>query len=273
MSNRNDLLSIGEMAKLTGAKIRALHYYERKNILKPAYIDPDSGYRYYSYNQVVFVALIIHCVEFGIPLKELAGVIEADDLDALGDFIQRSLEIIEKKSMLLKLARDCFEQALQKIAIGKEYNTGQIYRREFKEKVYYVKPYGPTIPANNINLHYEVSHEIYGDDVKHLADIDDWDGLIPMPDAGRLCQYSHDSASYYGFREIPKRLAGNNTITIPGGTYYFRKDETSRIKDARTIFQEQLAGIDSFMVVEVEELFLSKTKVSQTMYELRLVAL
>jgi len=74
-----------------------LHYYERKNILKPAYTDPDSEYRYYSYNQSHFIALIMNCVDFGIPLKEIASVVEADDMTALKSFAEQSIETLEKK--------------------------------------------------------------------------------------------------------------------------------------------------------------------------------
>jgi hypothetical protein len=36
MKTKNELLSIGEMAKYTNTGIQALRYYERKNILKQA---------------------------------------------------------------------------------------------------------------------------------------------------------------------------------------------------------------------------------------------
>ena len=277
MTNKNELLSIGEMAKLTGAGIRALHYYERKNILKPVFVNPDSGYRYYALNQVIFVTLITNCVEFGIPLKGLADVIASDDMDALRNFLEKSLEVFERKTMLLKLATNAFESALQQIELGKEYAVGQIYRRSFEEKVYYVKSYGQTITDKNaFNMYYEVAHEvareIYGDTVNRLADLDSWDDLIPMPDTGYLCQCAHERNRYYGFREISKQIVHKNTITIPSGTYFFRQDESSQIENAREIFKEQLEGRDSFMVVETEEVFLSKTRVSQAMYELRLIA-
>ena len=272
MNNRNDLLTVGEMAKLTGVGARALHYYERKNILKPVFVDPDSGYRYYSLSQVVFVCLIKNCVEFGIPLKELADVINSDDMIALKKFLAQSMKVFEKKAMLLKLAANAFEIALQKIELGKEYEVGQIYRREFEEKVYYIKSYGQTITGKNaFDMYYEIAREIYGDNINRLADVDNWDDLIPMPDTGYLCQYSHEGNIYYGYKEISKQFAHKNTITIPGGTYFFRQDENSQIENAREIFKEQLEGRDYFMVVETEELFLSETKVSQTMYELRLI--
>ena len=44
---KNELLSIGEAAKLKQVSVKSLRYYETIGILKPAYVDPSSGYRYY----------------------------------------------------------------------------------------------------------------------------------------------------------------------------------------------------------------------------------
>ena len=274
MDKKDGLLSIGEMAKVTGAGTRALHYYERKNILKPAYIDPDSGYRYYSYNQVFFINIIKNCVEFGIPIKELAGVIDSDNADAFRNFLEQSITAIERKSRELRLANDTFNDALQKMDFAKEYNAAQIYRRNFDEKIYYVKPYGQNIPEQNRWLTYdEIELEIYDGIIPRLAEIDYLDDAIPIPDVGYLCQYSHKETNYYGFKQVPKQFVHKNTMTIPAGTYFFRQDENSQIVNAREIFKEQLEGIDSFVVIETEDFFLNTTKLSQTMYELRLIVL
>ena len=272
MNNKNELLSIGEMAKLTDVGTRALHYYERKNILKPVFIDPDSGYRYYSFNQIFFVNIIKNCVEFGIPIKELAGVVDSNNMDALRNFMVQSIEFIERKSKQLRLAKDTFENVLQRLNFRKEYKVGQIYRREFENKVYYVKSYGQTMSEKNFWFIYdEIEREIYGENIPRLSDINNLDDIISVPDIGCLCQYLHKEETYFGFKEVSKQFAHTNTITIPGGTYFFRQDENSRIKDARKIFKEQLKGKDSFMIIETEEFFLGKTEANQTMYELRLI--
>ena len=43
---RFDLISIGDLSKLTGVNIKSLRYYEKIGVLLPAYVDPDSRYRY-----------------------------------------------------------------------------------------------------------------------------------------------------------------------------------------------------------------------------------
>lgn len=66
---RKNLLSIGELSKITGVHIKALRYYDSLGILTPAYVNPDSGYRYYSFCQKAVVDAIQFCVDLDIPLK------------------------------------------------------------------------------------------------------------------------------------------------------------------------------------------------------------
>ena len=44
--DKKRLFSIGKLSKLTGVHVQSLRYYETIGILKPAYIDPESNYRY-----------------------------------------------------------------------------------------------------------------------------------------------------------------------------------------------------------------------------------
>ncbi len=68
---KDKLLSIGEVSKLKGVGIKSLRYYERIGIFNPAYINPETGYRYYSMTQMMELDVIITCIELGIPLKDL----------------------------------------------------------------------------------------------------------------------------------------------------------------------------------------------------------
>ena len=66
-----EFLSIGEMAKLKGIGIKALRYYEKIGLLLPAYVNEQTGYRYYTLNQSAEIDIIITCIYLGIPLKEV----------------------------------------------------------------------------------------------------------------------------------------------------------------------------------------------------------
>lgn len=67
---KQNLLSIGELSKITGVHIKSLRYYDSLGILKPEYVDPDTGYRYYTFQQKAVVDAIQFCVDIGVPLKQ-----------------------------------------------------------------------------------------------------------------------------------------------------------------------------------------------------------
>ena len=69
-----NLLKINEFAKLVGVSTHALRRYDAMGILKPAYVDPDSGYRYYSFYQMELVIPIQFCVHAEVPLAKLRDI-------------------------------------------------------------------------------------------------------------------------------------------------------------------------------------------------------
>lgn len=57
----NNYYSIGETAKLAGTTIETLRHYDRIHLLKPAKVDPSSGYRYYSDKELIYLDVIDFC--------------------------------------------------------------------------------------------------------------------------------------------------------------------------------------------------------------------
>lgn len=66
-----DYLSIGKVSKLKGVSIKSLRYYDEIGILKPAYVNQATNYRYYKPEQLFLIDAITLCIELGIPLKTL----------------------------------------------------------------------------------------------------------------------------------------------------------------------------------------------------------
>lgn len=76
------LYSIGEVSKLMNISIKALRHYDKIDLFKPTYIDPNTNYRYYDDSQLYLLDLIKSFKYIGIPLKEMKKVqeLKADDL-------------------------------------------------------------------------------------------------------------------------------------------------------------------------------------------------
>ena len=76
MDNKEEkLLRIGELAKLSGISVKALHVYEKKNIIKPVYVDENTGYRYYSPDQFRLVESLLELQDMGFSLDEISKIL------------------------------------------------------------------------------------------------------------------------------------------------------------------------------------------------------
>jgi len=63
-----DLMPIGRFARLTRLSVRALRRYDAEGLLAPAWVDPDSRYRYYALEQVPAAATIALLRSLDVPL-------------------------------------------------------------------------------------------------------------------------------------------------------------------------------------------------------------
>lgn len=74
--------TIGEVSKLANISIKALRYYDKIDLFKPKYVDPDTNYRYYKDSQLYHLDLIKSLKYIGTPLEEIrkAQDLETDEL-------------------------------------------------------------------------------------------------------------------------------------------------------------------------------------------------
>jgi DNA-binding transcriptional MerR regulator len=73
-----DVVSIGEFARLSGLSPRALRLYDEVGLLRPARVDPHSGYRWYAADQVDRARLIVSLRHLGVPLARIVMIVEAE---------------------------------------------------------------------------------------------------------------------------------------------------------------------------------------------------
>lgn len=71
-------LTIGQAARLAGVTAKALRHYDRIGLLRPAMVDPVTGYRRYRREQVDQARLIRRLREFELPLEEIRRLLEFD---------------------------------------------------------------------------------------------------------------------------------------------------------------------------------------------------
>ena len=73
------MLSIGRFARLSGLTVKALHHYDELGLLRPAYVDEWTGYRWYEPSQVRVAVAVRRLRSLRVPLNEVAVLIRSDD--------------------------------------------------------------------------------------------------------------------------------------------------------------------------------------------------
>jgi predicted transcriptional regulator YdeE/DNA-binding transcriptional MerR regulator len=72
------MLKIGEFSKLARVPVKTLRYYADLGLLKPAYVDRYSGYRYYSLEQLPRLNRILALKELGFSLSQIEQMVRED---------------------------------------------------------------------------------------------------------------------------------------------------------------------------------------------------
>lgn len=71
------MLSIGKTAHLVGLTAKAIKHYEEIGLIEPAYVSPESGYRFYSQKEQQQLVRIRTLRKFGVSLSDILR--EGDD--------------------------------------------------------------------------------------------------------------------------------------------------------------------------------------------------
>ncbi|MFC7743256.1 MerR family transcriptional regulator [Nocardiopsis composta] len=69
------MMNIGEFAQLTGLSTKALRIYDEQGLLRPASVDPWTGYRRYTAAQLAAAVRIKGMREAGVPLADAPGIL------------------------------------------------------------------------------------------------------------------------------------------------------------------------------------------------------
>lgn len=97
------ILRIGQVSRLYGISLDTLRYYDRKGLLKPM-VDKQSGYRYYSLEQLDTLEMILVGKHLEIPLDRIKEKVDSESIEGYLDMMQEQIQFIEaKKEALTKL--------------------------------------------------------------------------------------------------------------------------------------------------------------------------
>lgn len=76
------MYSIGEFASISRVSVRMLRHYDEIGLLRPARVDPHTGYRSYAGEQFAVLASVLAFKDLGFTLGEVTRIVQGDVDDA-----------------------------------------------------------------------------------------------------------------------------------------------------------------------------------------------
>lgn len=104
------MLKIGDFSKVAHVTVKALRLYAELKLLKPAFIDRYTGYRYYELDQIPRINRILALKELGFSLQQIAKILNqapsAEELRGMMRLKQAELEqrVREEQERLQRVA-------------------------------------------------------------------------------------------------------------------------------------------------------------------------
>lgn len=253
-------LSIGKVSKLKNVSIKSLRYYDQIGILKPAFVNTETNYRYYTKEQLYLLDAITVCIKLGIPLKDLNNYVENSSIN-LQKLLYDGKILAEQKIMDIHNCLATLQETLQNMASSV---TGLAKIPESKSGI--LLPDGfyhneivarrmLTVPLEDMDV-----PKYYGQYILKLFVTAQQMGTVVAYPSGVLHEYHDGQYRRHMFLTITDDTpasedAAQNVRTINEGSFACRRIST-HVSDFETIREEMKEVIksDDFYVIETDTL-------------------
>jgi DNA-binding transcriptional MerR regulator/effector-binding domain-containing protein len=98
------LMPIGIFSRITGLSHRALRLYAERGLLPPAFVDPETGYRYYDVHSIRAAEMIRLLRRLDVPLGDMRQFIDAAAADTVEETIAQQRARLEQEQARLDSA-------------------------------------------------------------------------------------------------------------------------------------------------------------------------
>jgi DNA-binding transcriptional MerR regulator len=116
-------LAIGDFSRATHLTVKTLRHYHESGLLEPAQIDPHTGYRRYTTEQIQVAQIIRRFRDLDMPLTDIRAVLLAPDVQRRNELIAAHLQRLESDLARTQTAvaslRDLLEHPRPPMDIGR----------------------------------------------------------------------------------------------------------------------------------------------------------
>ena len=120
------LFSIGEVARLFHLSVSSIRHYEGLGLITPEYVDPDTGYRYYSPRQFEPFNTIRYLRALDMPLDEIEDFLHNREVDKIEEKLRRQKAIVAEKQQELRRIEQKIDAQMHRLHAAQTADLGWI---------------------------------------------------------------------------------------------------------------------------------------------------
>lgn len=158
---KKSLLKIGEMAALNHVSTQTLRLYAKEKLLEPEYLDPETGYRYYTLEQCAKLDLIRALKSCRLSLQQIGEIFSLSSQELLLQALEEQTGVLSDEIYNLSVSRNNLSRVQKNLQI---LNTLPPFGQIFYE----------VVPERKIDVQrtdfdfFELGHEGYEKMLRHM---------------------------------------------------------------------------------------------------------
>ena len=111
---KKEYFTTGQLAKMAKVSVRTIRFYDSKNLLKPSFVDEDTGARFYTRDDFLKLEQVLLYKYLGFSIEEIKELtITKNDKDFVIDSMHLQHKLIEDKMEQMQLVKDAIESTLK----------------------------------------------------------------------------------------------------------------------------------------------------------------
>ena len=129
MDKEKEYLTSGQFAKMARVSVRTVRFYDKQNILKPSFVNENTGARYYTSEDLVKLQQILLYKYLGFSLDEIKELmVKADDQNYMVDSLKLQKTLINDKLDQMQLVKKAVDETLDAYEKGQSIEWDKMLR-------------------------------------------------------------------------------------------------------------------------------------------------
>lgn len=196
--------SISQAAAMLNITTETLRHYDRISLVKPSWKDPNTGYRYYSNQEIIQLRTIQLLRYMDLSLAEIKEILSLRDLSQVILFLRKAEQKADEKIATLQYAKSKIERALSVYEKKEDHTSSETFIKYFPQRVILLSQELHFPSLENLWNYHRTFYEQLEESQQEFFAFEDTAGIFQSGDSQHLFAVCKKYPSLEGLRLLPE---------------------------------------------------------------------